>query len=120
MPFTALLKELVSSVEGGEGAIFFDKDGEAVQWYSKDDGERLRLRAAYIAVVLQACQATTARLDLGQMNRMVIDYAGAKFVIETLEHGYFVLLELNRSANIGQALYHIKPAVAALRRQIAA
>jgi predicted regulator of Ras-like GTPase activity (Roadblock/LC7/MglB family) len=118
--FTALLKELVCGVEGGEGAIFLDADGEAVQWYSKAAGERLRLRAAYIAVMLQACQAAAQRLELGGLQHMVIEYDGAKFVIEEIERGYFIILELSQSANVGQALYHIKPAVEALRREIAA
>jgi predicted regulator of Ras-like GTPase activity (Roadblock/LC7/MglB family) len=120
LPFTALLKELVSGVEGGEGAIFLDADGEAVQWYAKDAGERLRLRAAYIAVMLQACQAASARLGLGRVGNLVVEYDGAKFVIEEIERDYFVMLELNRSANVGQALHRIKPVVAALRREVAA
>jgi predicted regulator of Ras-like GTPase activity (Roadblock/LC7/MglB family) len=120
VPFKALLKELVSSVEGATGAIFLASDGEAVQWYSGDDGERLQLRAAYITVALQGCRSSADRLMLRGISHLVLEYDGASFIVQELDRGYFVLLELDSSANIGQALYRIQPVVAHLRRETAA
>jgi predicted regulator of Ras-like GTPase activity (Roadblock/LC7/MglB family) len=120
VPFKTLLKELVSSVEGATGAIFLASDGEAVQWYSDDDGERLRLRGAYITVALQECRALAARLTLGGVRYLVLEYESASFIVQELDRGYFVVLELESSANIGQALFRTQPVVALLRREIAA
>jgi predicted regulator of Ras-like GTPase activity (Roadblock/LC7/MglB family) len=117
VPFKALLKELVSSVEGATGAIFLASDGEAVQWYSGDDGERLQLRGAYITVALQGCRGSADRLMLRGIRRLVLEYDGASFIVEELDRGYFLLLELDSSANIGQAIYRIQPVVARLRRE---
>ncbi|HKG23312.1 MAG TPA: roadblock/LC7 domain-containing protein [Blastocatellia bacterium] len=120
MPFASLLKELVSSVDGADGAIFLESDGEAVQWFSKADGELLRLRAAYLSVMLRSYRAAAARLKLGNISSVILEYDGARFVIEELERGYVLILELGPGANVGQAIYRIQPAVASLRRELAA
>jgi predicted regulator of Ras-like GTPase activity (Roadblock/LC7/MglB family) len=120
VPFKSLLKELVLSVEGATGAIFLASDGEPVQWYSDRDAERLQLRGAYITVVVKGCRAAIEPLTVGIVGQMVIGYEGANFIVEELDKGYFLALELDLSANIGQAIYRLQPAVRRLRREIAA
>ena len=118
MPFKALLGELISSVEGAESAIIMDASGEAVQWSTAGDGEQLRLRAAYVAVVFQNCKAAARDLELGGMTRLVIEYDGASFIIEEIEGDYLVALELNYSANVTEALENIKPVLAKIARAV--
>ena len=77
MPFTNLLKQLVSSVEGATGALILESDGEAVQWYSRTDGERLRLRSAYLVTVLKSWRAATESMNLGGLGDLVFNYDGA-------------------------------------------
>jgi predicted regulator of Ras-like GTPase activity (Roadblock/LC7/MglB family) len=117
--FRSLLEELVSKVDGAEGAIFLEKDGEAVAWYAEGDPERLRLRAAYSAVVLEAARALAREMKVGATRRLVLGYNDAKFIIEELESGYFLVLELNASASIGKATYLIKPTVERLCQETA-
>lgn len=120
LSFKPVLEELVSSVEGAEGAIFLEVDGEAVEWYAPGDGDRLRLRAAYIAVVLQASRALAKHLDIGTTRQMLLAYEGAKFIIEELGSGYFLVLEVSVSTNVAWARYRMQPAVASLRAEILA
>ncbi|HXG65395.1 MAG TPA: hypothetical protein VNO70_09815 [Blastocatellia bacterium] len=120
MLFKALLKELVTKTEDAEGAIFLDREGEAVDWYAHGDGERLRLRAAYLAVVFHACRTSVSSMELGQIRYLSMEYDGAVFVMADLEGDYFFVLELSYFANVAQALFRIQPTLAALRREIAA
>jgi predicted regulator of Ras-like GTPase activity (Roadblock/LC7/MglB family) len=120
LAFETLLRTLVDQVEGADGAIFLDSDGEAVQWYARGDGDLLRLRAAYLAVSQQSCRASSARLGLGHILYLVVEYDGAWFVIEELHGGYFFILQLAPGANLAQALDCLGPAVVALREEIAA
>lgn len=120
VPFRALLRELVLSVDGANGAIILDSEGEAVQFWARDNIDRLQLRAAYITVVRQTYRASTSSFELGDVDYMVIEYEGARLVVEELDSDCFIVLELDASANIGQAIHHIQPAVANLRREIAA
>jgi predicted regulator of Ras-like GTPase activity (Roadblock/LC7/MglB family) len=118
LPFESILKELVSNVEGARGAIFLERDGEAVRWYSIQDGEQLRLRAAYLAVLVHTWRGSAGRLNLGQTKMFIVEYEGARFVIQDLLHGYFVALELESAANLAQAISRLQPAVRDLRQEI--
>ena len=120
VPFKALLRELVANVQGASGAMLLEADGEAVQWYTETEVERLRLRGAYIAMVLRGGSAATARANLGDTGCAVLRYDGASFLGQQVERDYFLVLELDSSANIGQAIHRIQPAVASIRRELTA
>ena len=108
MPFTNLLQQLVSSVEGATGALVVEADGEAVQWYAPAGAERLRLRCAYVVHVLQSCRAASARLNLAETGCLTISYEGATFVAQEVSPGYYLLLEIGSSVNIAPAVYRFK------------
>lgn len=118
MSIDSLLKELVSTVEGATGAIVLEADGEAVQWYSTSADERLRLRGAYVAVVLKSCRATAVRAKLSDLSCLILAYDGASFVAREIDRDCLVILELSPLANIGQALFLLKPAVERLHSEI--
>jgi predicted regulator of Ras-like GTPase activity (Roadblock/LC7/MglB family) len=120
VPFKDLLKELVASVQGASGAILLEADGEAVQWHADAEVERLRLRAAYIALVLKGCRASTSLAKLGDTGCVILQYDGANFLGQQVERDYFLVLELDASANLGQAIHRIRPAAAIIRRELAA
>ena len=120
MPFRELLKQLVESVEGASGAILLESAGEAVQWHSTDESqsERLRLRSAYVAVVLQNSRALAARTLMGEGSRLVMQYDGASFIAQMIERDYFVVLELSLWANVAEAIYRLQPSVERLRHAL--
>ena len=118
MPFTAILKELVENVDGAEGAIFLEADGEAVQWFSKSDVDLLKLRAAYVALTTHLCRDITGKVNLPIKGVMLIAYAGASFLVNELENGYMIMLELAPLANVGQAIYKIKATSEKLQKEL--
>lgn len=122
MPFRELLKQLVESVEGATGAILLESAGEAVQWHNADEShsERLRLRSAYVAVMLQNSRTVAARTAVGEAVRLVMQYDAATFVAQVIERDYFVVLELDPWANIAEAIYRLQPAVDRLRHALSA
>lgn len=120
VPFTNLLKQLVSSVEGATGALILESDGEAVQWYSRTDGERLRLRSAYLATVLKSCRAATESMNLGGLSQLVFNYDGASFVIQELSPGYYLVLEMSPFTNVAEGIHKLKQALPELRREFEA
>lgn len=108
---------MVSNIEGATGAILLEADGEAVQWYPPD-AERLRLRGAYVAVALKSYRTTAVRAKLGGLSCFILTYEGAGFVAQEINRDCIVILELNPNANIGEAVYGIKPSVEKLRFEI--
>ena len=113
-----LLKQLVSSVDEATGAIIVAGDGEAVHWNPTGPGERLRLRGAYVAVVMHTIRAAAARADLGRLRQLVVEYDGATLVAFEIDDDCSVVLELEPRANIGRAVYRMKTAAARLRDEI--
>ncbi len=120
MGFESILKDVVAGVDGATGAIFLDNGGEAVQWYARGDSERLKLRAAYLAVLVQTCRSCCARLNLGSISQTILEYEGAWLITEEIDASYFVMLELANSANLAKALSRLSIATASLRQEIAA
>ena len=116
----SLLNELVSSVEGATGAIIVAVDGEAVGWGGSSFGERLRLRGAYAAFVMQTFRAAAGRAGLGRLMHVVVEYNGATLVAQEIDNDCSVVLELEPSATVGRAVYRIQMTAASLRDQIAA
>lgn len=116
----SLLRKLVAQVEGATGAIVLEVDGEAVQWYAVVDSERLRLRGAYVAVVLKGCRAGASRAALGDLRTLLLEYDRSCLVVREIESDCFVVLELGSSANIGQALFRLDPIVKEIRGELAA
>ena len=117
MSIDLVLKELVSSVDAATGAILLEADGEAVQWYSSES-ERLRLRAAYIAVVLKSYRAAAARARLNSLSSLILTYDSASFVAQEIDHDCLLLVELQSGANVRHALFCLTPAIEKLRKEI--
>ena len=118
MSIESVLSELVSDVEGATGAIILAADGEAVQWHTTTDGEQLRLRGAYVAVAVQSSRESAVRKKLGDVKGLVLEYEGSSFVAQEIDNDCFVAIELAASANIGEALFRLGPAVAKLRVEL--
>lgn len=120
MQFQSILKELVLNVDGANGAIFLDSDGEAVEWYTRGDVELLRLKAAYLAVLVHTCREVSSKLGLGSMSELVLEYEGANCLVREVEHGYFFFLDLDPFSNLAEAQRFVIPAIASLLAEIAA
>ena len=118
MSIESLLKDLVSRVEGATGAIVLAADGEAVKWCATA-GVLLRLRGAYVSVLLQSCRASGVLSKVGNMRSFVVEYEGASFVAQQIDDYSFIALELSASANIAEAMFRLGPAVAELCREFA-
>ena len=114
----ALLCKLVSDVDGATGAIIIAADGEAVLWHATMDAERLRLRGAYVAVAVRSYRESRARTKLGAVRTLVLEYEGSSLVAEEIDNDCFVVIELAASANIGEAIFRLGPAVTKLRREL--
>ena len=116
----SLLKNLVENVDGATGAIVLEADGEAVQWYAVADPDRLRLRSAYVGVVLKSARVPASLAALGALKSLFIKYDSACLVVREIESDCFIVLELDPSANIGEALFRLDPIIDGLRGEISA
>jgi predicted regulator of Ras-like GTPase activity (Roadblock/LC7/MglB family) len=118
VPFKAFLKEIVSSVSGARGAIIIEGDGEAVQWFAPLEADRLRLRAAYLSVLLQAQRTAMSKLGLGAMSCLVVSYDRVRFVICDLGADSVLVVELDAGANVGASVHNLQKRLPELKAGI--
>ena len=116
----SLLNDLVGSVPGATGAIVVAVDGEAVQFGTSTLSERLRLRGAYAAVVMQTFRAAAGRGGLGELKHLVVEYAGSTLVAHRIDKDCSLVLELKPTANVGHAVYRVEKIAAELLQEITA
>jgi predicted regulator of Ras-like GTPase activity (Roadblock/LC7/MglB family) len=119
LDFQEVLINLLATVRGASGALLIQADGEAVVWRSRGDPDQLRLRGAYVAVVLRASEALAKSLALGAIEYFFLKYQGAGFLARAVGGGgYFLVVEMDSSANVSEVNYRINPFVERLREEI--
>lgn len=110
MSIESLLNELIATVEGATGAIIVAGDGEAIQWCATSEVERLRLRGAYVAVVMHTFQTAASRANLGRLKHFVVNYDGASLVAYEIDDDCCVVLELKPREILGKVIYQLRAA----------
>lgn len=110
--FEAILRQLLVATPGAIGAVFLDREGEAVQSWSErvfDIGtDGMKAIGAYQGIYLAELQRICSRIEAGQPERFTIDFANAKIISWDLKDGYFVVLILDSNANEGVAWHHLR------------
>ena len=92
-------------------------DGEAVEWGTSGQSERLRLRSAYVAVVMQTFRAASGRAGLGRLHHLVVEYQGATMIAQEIDEDCSVIVELKPNASVSRAVYRMQSSVALLRKE---
>ena len=110
--FDAILRKLLQNTPGAIGAIFLDREGEAVQFWSErvfDIGpDGLRAIGAYQGIYLAELQRICERVEAGRPERFSIDFANVKIISWDLKDGYYIVLVLDRAASEGIAWHHLR------------
>jgi predicted regulator of Ras-like GTPase activity (Roadblock/LC7/MglB family) len=104
MPYQRLLDSLVRSIDGARGALLLDANGEVVV-ESGERHERHRLIGAYQGIALARARDVKDRYSTGDIRHIVCRYTDGQVVLRPLREGYYLVLALNASANVGQALH---------------
>ena len=110
--FDAILRELLNSTPGAIGAVFLDREGEAVQFWSErvfeigPDG--LKAVGAYQGIYLAELQRICTRIAAGKPERFTIEFENVRILSCDLKDGYYLVLIADRSANDGVAWHHLR------------
>lgn len=104
MSLQSLLDTLVGSVSGAEGALVLDANGEVVV-EAGDGRERHRLIGAYQGIALARARELGARYATGEIRHILWRYSGGHVILRPLRDGYFLVVSLSPSGNVGQGLH---------------
>ena len=112
MPFQQILRELLDNTPGALGAVFLDREGEAVELWTErvfDIGaDRLRAIGAYQGVYLSELKRLCERISAGRLQRFIIDFEQARVLSCDLKEGYYLVLVIEPTASEGIAWHRLE------------
>lgn len=118
MPFKSILKRLVENVDGAQGAILLDWEGEAVDQYATISDYDIKFLGAHMGIILYSL---TKRLkeELGDedVKSVIIDLDNKKFAVCTVDKDYFAVLALSPDVVLGLVRRELEAAVNAIRKE---
>ena len=119
MPFKSVLKELVNSVPGANGAIIADWEGEAVDQVGSMDAYDLRLVGAHKGIILGNMRTMLGRIGNDELQEVIISTRDTQTLVVPITTDYFLVLTGCRSQLLGRARFAARRCVNLLKKEIA-
>lgn len=117
--FKGILERIVSSCDGGIGAVLMGYDGIAIDQYVVEDAELdLNLVAIEYSNVTKEIRKAAEVLQTGELQEVAIKTENYFVIIHALTEDYFVTLTLTRSGNYGQGRYLLMREAGHLRQAL--
>ena len=116
-PFSSILASLAERVEGFRAAVFFDGEGETVDYHSLLDPFETRQIGAHHGIVLGSAAARFRWLGLGEVDRFEIRSGWRDSVTVALGEGYFLSLVVEAGAATEEIDEPLAEAAAALKNE---
>jgi predicted regulator of Ras-like GTPase activity (Roadblock/LC7/MglB family) len=117
--FKSLLKALIESVPGAQGAIIADWEGEAVDHVGIMDDYDLKVIGAHKGVILHSMREVVDRLGNDELKEIIITTKQAQTLVLPVTKDYYLVLTLDRSDMMGRALLEARRCIQALYQEIA-
>jgi predicted regulator of Ras-like GTPase activity (Roadblock/LC7/MglB family) len=116
--FKQELKNLVERVEGAQGAILVDSSGERVDSYAREGALGLEWLGARYCIPLKETIKINESLEAGEVQELILEQDKGPLLIAPVYAGFFVLLLLAPSGNLGQGRFELKKAAFHLDRDL--
>jgi predicted regulator of Ras-like GTPase activity (Roadblock/LC7/MglB family) len=118
MSFEVILQKLVDQVPHSIGAILVDWEGEAVMEHCHCDPYDIRFIAAHKGIILAHLKAMQSTPKIGEVEDVVVTSDQGRLLIGCIDQDYSLVMYIERRSPVALALYHLRIAITALRREI--
>jgi hypothetical protein len=115
-PFSLILADLDASCPGFETAVFFDNQGEAIDFHSTLDAFGARLIGAYHVVLFLSADARFTWLGAGRVTYLELSAERRDSVTTRVAEGYYLTV-IVQSGRVDDALLEKMSDVAARLRE---
>ena len=117
--FDAILRRMVDNVPGATGAVFADWEGESIGAVANAQPVlEARIAGAQWGVVWSELVRTFARGHLGRPDELIIDGARGAALVRRVSDEYFVVLTVDKDAQIGRARAELSRGAAQLAAEM--
>lgn len=119
--FKQALQTIVEKTDGSLGALIMGADGLSVETFFSKEGvdANLDAAAAEFSSVIRRAIKSSADLDLGKVQEMLVKLDKVTFMLRFFSRDYFVLLALSPDGNLGRARYELRKAELVLAKEFA-
>ncbi|HLO24607.1 MAG TPA: roadblock/LC7 domain-containing protein [Geobacteraceae bacterium] len=109
MSFRKILKVLVDSIDGGQGAVIMGYDGIPIDEYIGENVPLdVQLLSVEYATLLKEIKRTIDVLKTGEMEEISITTGLSRVIVRPVSHDFFVVLVLAKEGNFGKGRYLLK------------
>ncbi|MBI1920904.1 MAG: roadblock/LC7 domain-containing protein [Geobacter sp.] len=120
MAFKEILRKVVESVDGANGAIVIGYDGIPIDQYLAEDVTLdLHLLAVEYSSILRDIKKTLEVLGSGDMEEVSINTGTTRVIMRPVTEEFFVALALDAEGNYGKGRYVLKRDAGKLREELA-
>lgn len=108
----------MNRVDGAFGAIFIDREGEAIAQYATLPKDEIKLMGAYFGIIWLALKRLTERSIGFPATEVMITLDNGICLMTPLQKEYLIILTLKPAGNIGQARRWMKWASEEIQKEI--
>ncbi len=118
--FTPILHQTLARTPGALGAIFADRDGEAVDHASQKrlGPDDLLVLGAHYGVLLGLVRRGLDRFQLGRVEEILFHHDRLDVLIQDVGDGYYVVLAIESGSHLASARSGLSHCVAALKAEM--
>jgi predicted regulator of Ras-like GTPase activity (Roadblock/LC7/MglB family) len=117
MPFSDILKEVVSGTEGALGALIVGLDGIPVEEYSLNSGLDIQSMTVEYSSLLKEIEKGSQAAHLGSTKEVTVIADRAMIMLRRLNEEYFFVLIIRPEGNFGKGRFLLRMSVPKLLKE---
>ena len=117
MPFSDILKEVVSGTEGALGALIVGLDGIPVEEFSVSKEVDLQSMTVEYSSLLKEIEKGSQAAQMGTMREVTVIAENAMIMLRRLNDEYFFVLILKPDGNFGKGRFLLRMSAPKLLRE---
>jgi hypothetical protein len=118
-PFGEILKDAVHVCPNAIGGAFAASDGEMVDSFSTIDPHEWAVLTAHYGIVMAHLNSCFDTWHYGGPEYFIAQHGKLDIIACAVDSGYYALIALEKPANLGYALAHMRTACAKLKKEMA-
>jgi len=119
MSFRDTLERICVRVEGALGAVVIAEDGIVVERHAVDPDLDIELAGVELVSAAREVRRATAAVEAGALDEMVVSNARRLSLLRQVGPGYYLLVLMAPSGQVGRARYEIRRAAYDLAAEFA-
>ncbi|MBI3805539.1 MAG: hypothetical protein HY282_17460 [Nitrospirae bacterium] len=103
MSFDRILRRIVDETSEAIGAIFIDREGEAIAHYSTRSGDEMKLVGAHYGIIWLELETVVQQYLKSSISETILTLERGICLLRPLQGEYLLLLVIAPSGGMGQA-----------------